>query len=330
MISVLNRSRWSLIGGDVLRGLRVLEDDSVHCVVTSPPYWQMRDYGHPDQIGLDPTIGEYVDRMVAVFRDVRRVLRPDGTLWLNLGDTYLGGRCGGIGTSGITSPRNHVEARKVREALGGAAHRKAEGLAPKNLMGVPWRVAFALQADGWVLRQEIIWEKPTAMPESVTDRPTSAHEQVFLFAASPTYFYDKDAAREPAVWGARQRDQKARNGKAASAAADHVRTRNWRSVWTILNEPTHTEHTASFPREFARRCIVAGCPKDGVLDPFAGTGTTGAVAIGLGRRFVGIELVHVDTCRESLEFAARCPGQDRAPRRARSPEGQASLFEGGR
>ena len=252
---------YKIITGDCIDGLRTLPDASVHCCVTSPPYWGLRDYGHDGQIGLESTPEAYVARMVEVFREVRRVLRDDGTCWVNLGDSYKN---------------------------------------DKQLAGVPWRIAFALQADGWCLRQDIIWHKPNPMPESVRDRCTKAHEYVFLLTKSAKYYYDADAVKEPACnWGTRDRSEM-RKGTIDPKLKQHgLKGKDWednpmknkRSVWTLNTKGYNCAHFAVMPPDLVEPCIKAGCPEGGVvLDPFTGSGTTGAVAIGLGRNFVGTEL----------------------------------------
>lgn len=294
-------TRWAILPGDVRYRLAEIEAESVHTCVTSPPYWQLRDYGHEEQLGLEATPDEFVAHLVEVMRGVWRALRPDGTLWLNLGDTYLGGRCGGLGVSGLTSERNQDASRKVRAALGGKAHRTVPGLKRKNLVGIPWRVALALQADGWILRSDIIWHKPSAMPSSVRDRPTTDHEYLFLLAKSPRYYFDAGAIREPAI----DPEYAIATG---SRSSDGLRNR--RTVWRVAQEPTSSEHTSTFPRALVRPCILAGAPVDGlVLDPFAGTGTTGVEALALARRFVGIELVSHIEASANLERAAARGGQ---------------------
>lgn len=325
--------RAQILVGDALERLRELPDESVHCVVTSPPYWALRDYGtgtweggnpecehrhvnaRPDhsssemygtrgeqkwaaaaaspmrgtcnrcgavrvdaQLGLEDTPEAYVARLVEVFREVRRVLRSDGTAWVNLGDTYIGGRL------------------------------NVAGLKPKDLVGIPWRAALALQADGWWLRSDVIWHKPNPMPESVRDRPTRAHEYLFLLTKSGEYHYDQQAIAEPATSG--PRGSSFITGKTGAAGLARVSkkvrnasgTRNRRSVWrldevegpdvwTIAQEPYPHSHFATFPRALVRPCVLAGCPVDGVvLDPYGGSGTTGEVALALGRRAILIEL----------------------------------------
>ena len=280
-----------------------LKDESVNCCVTSPPYWGLRDYGTPGQIGLEPTPELYVATMVDVFREVRRVLKADGTLWLNLGDSYVSG-------SGTQVPDSKATVRRPGNPgkNGGVSNRYGQGvigLAPKNLVGIPWRVAFALQADGWWLRSDIIWAKPNPMPESVTDRPTKSHEYLFLLAKSERYYYDAGAIAERSTHAGKvvtlgekslSRGQAAGanvaasgNGTASSVVV--TETRNSRSVWTIPTTPYPGAHFATFPPELARRCILAGCPPGGiVLDPFVGSGTTVMVARQLGREGIGVDI----------------------------------------
>jgi DNA modification methylase len=290
-----------IIQGDCIEGLRTLPDASVHCCVTSPPYWGLRDYGHDGQIGLEATPEAYVDRMVEVFREVRRVLRDDGTCWVNLGDSYSGGKTGRDdadrtirlrGNAGDTIRQGDVYACKNRTV--------PDGLKPKDLVGIPWRVAFALQADGWWLRQDIIWHKPNPMPESVRDRCTKAHEYVFLLTKSERYFYDAEVLREPYADGVgkdRLACPKASVGRGGNEA-NRLRSefyknggRNRRSVWTVTTKPYSGAHFATMPPDLVEPCILAGCPEGGtVLDPFAGSGTTLAVAAELGRSGIGCEL----------------------------------------
>lgn len=286
--------------GDCRDVLRRLPDASVQCCVTSPPYFGLRDYGVAGQIGLEPTPDAFVAEMVAVFREVRRVLRDDGTLWLNLGDSYASTvkGSGGAGKSRLGPNRD----------LQNIGHQKFEprrfdmqGLKPKDLIGIPWRVAFALQADGWWLRSSIVWHKPNSMPESVRDRPTSAHENIFLLAKSDRYFFDADAVKEQAIEYARtpnrpRVDTGIRKG-ASDARIDAVNQcgvnelRNIRNVWTVATQPFSDAHFATFPPALIEPCIKAGCPAGGtVLDPFGGAGTTGLVAGRLQRSAILIEL----------------------------------------
>jgi DNA modification methylase len=258
-----------LLEGDCRVLVPTLESGSVQCVVTSPPYWGLRDYGVEGQLGLEATPQEYLARMVAVFREVRRVLRVDGTLWLNMGDSYAGGGPHhgelNLGKSGTN-----------RGSATGVDRPAVNGCKPKDLVGMPWRLAFALQADGWFLRSDIVWAKPNPMPESVTDRPTKAHEYVFLLTKSARYYYDGEAIREPATYGFSAcegmwdrvgdltRDPMRVNGaRGAVHKGDGSTGRQARSVWTIPSAPYPDAHFATFPPELARRCIVAGTSAKG-------------------------------------------------------------------
>lgn len=247
--------------GDCLDVLPTLKAESVQCCVTSPPYWGLRDYDHPDQIGAEDSPEDYVANLVSVFREVRRVLRKDGTLWLNVGDGYA--RNGGTGNHGpnakVGNTKKLIQRRNCKVP-------SVWGLKDRDLMGMPWRVAFALQADGWILRSKIAWIKKTAMPESVKNRPTNATEEVFLFSKSPSYFYDSQAVREET--GA-----------------------NLRNYWILGPDPSSYGHPAAFPRELASRCILLGSREgDLVLDPFGGSGTTGIAAHALNREALLIEI----------------------------------------
>ena len=303
---------YTIHKGDALTVLRTLPDASVECCVTSPPYFGLRDYGVAGQMGLEPTPQEYVDGMVAVFREVRRVLRGDGTLWLNLGDSYAGsGKGGNPDDSPHKKQRTNAGSmtmvgQTARDAARtrGAGDDRLFGLKPKDLIGIPWRVAFALQADGWYLRQDIIWHKPNPMPESVTDRCTKSHEYVFLLSKSARYWYDAKAVSEAANPACASRYDSAFGGKKTDAiqATGFGNTRptgqraftglaNRRDVWTIPTQPCKLAHFAVMPLALATPCILAGCPEGGtVLDPFAGAGTTILAALQHDRRAVGIEL----------------------------------------
>lgn len=301
-----------------------LADDSVHCCVTSPPYWGLRDYGVDGQIGLEETPGAYVDRIVAVFREVRRVLRQDGTVWLNLGDSYAGSwgaqsRPNGDDVGSTLSRGSMLSARQIAAHPHGThtgSLKNTPGLKPKDLVGIPWRVALALQADGWWLRSDIIWAKPNPMPSSVTDRPTTSHEYVFLLSKSSRYYYDGDAIAEPMEKGSagstftegktgvngmgrvsqapRKQDLLGKNtytGFNGRWDESPTVTRNKRDVWMIATSPYPEAHFATFPPEIAKTCIMAGSPPGGlVLDPFMGSGTTAQVAVHCGRQYVGYEL----------------------------------------
>lgn len=265
---------------------------SVNCVVTSPPYWALRDYGMPGQFGLERTWVRYVARMRGVFRLVHELLADDGTLWLNCGDSYAGAPGGWQGKNGERASRTFTARISNRK--------QGNGLKPKDLVGIPWRVALALQADGWWLRSEVIWAKPNPMPESIDDRPTKSHEHIFLLAKSEQYHYDGDAIREASSPESAARAKRARlakyhaPGSRLHSGLDKVmddRTRNARSVWTISTQPFAGAHFATFPEALVTRCILAGSrPGDIVFDPFMGSGTVAHVATHLGRRFVGCEL----------------------------------------
>jgi DNA modification methylase len=262
--------------GHVLDVLPTLPERSVQCVVTSPPYWGLRDYGVDGQLGLEKTPDEFVSNMVAVFREVRRVLRDDGVCWVNMGDCYAHASSGGGGAVDVrTDGRKTTPGDKVRGRMGGA-NTLADGLKPKDLCGIPWRLAFALQADGWYLRSEIIWHKPNPMPESVTDRPTKAHEQIFLLTKSARYFYDADAVREPAEYGRSEwkgdvlgrvresavSDKRGNNGSTVNGGNGST-GRNLRTVWRIATQSYAGAHFATFPEELAKRCILAGTSERG-------------------------------------------------------------------
>lgn len=273
--------------GDALAVLRDLPDASVDCIVTSPPYYGLRDYGVAGQIGGESSPTEFVAALVAVFREARRVLADDGTLWLNLGDSYSGGSRSTFDTNGGKARgRGHAEARPV------------SGLPDKNLIGIPWRVAFALQDDGWILRNDVIWAKPNAMPESVTDRLSTRHEHLFLLAKSPRYFFDLDAIRVDHAETTIAAATRARKPYAAPGQRANLKTRgmneigaNPGDVWSIPTQPFPGAHFAVYPPTLPERCILAGCKPGGiVLDPFSGSGTTGLAAARHGRRYVGIDL----------------------------------------
>ena len=290
--------RWEILQGDVRETLRTLEAGSVQTCVTSPPYFGLRDYGVSGQIGLEPTPTEYVGQMVSVFREVRRVLREDGTLWLNLGDSYAANRSYQVPST--KGGHKHSDS----QAAGGKASSVPDGLKPKDLIGIPWRVAFALQADGWWLRQDIIWNKPNPMPESVRDRCTKAHEYLFLLSKSERYHFDAEAISEPAVVAGTMQTfaTPAKTARAMGRAqsgnerpdapkVEMKETRNRRSVWTVATKPYSGAHFATFPPKLIEPCILAGCPAGGtVLDPFGGSGTTAAVANEHGRNAVLCEL----------------------------------------
>lgn len=295
-----------VLDGDCRALLSTLAAESVQTCVTSPPYFGLRDYGVAGQIGLEATPDAFVAELVAVFRDVRRVLRDDGTLWLNLGDSYTGSGKGGNPEAGKQATNRGSQSvgslygtgKTTRETAVTNVTRGTFGIGAKQLLGMPWRVAFALQSDGWILRADIVWEKPSVMPESVTDRPTRSHEYVFLLAKNPTYYYDADAIAEPAVTD-QERESVKRGGFAGKTNAMPGReafravteTRNRRTVWTVPAQPFKGAHFATFPPALIEPCILAGSRRgDTVLDPFGGAGTTGLVADRLGRDAILCEL----------------------------------------
>ena len=280
--------------GDSLNVLRTIESNSVQTCVTSPPYWGLRDYGVDGQLGLEETPEEFTENLVKVFNEVKRVLKDDGTLWLNLGDSYNSSSSNRTGTNGYNDGRNN---RSKRFSAGGC-----EDLKPKDLVGIPWRVAFALQSDGWFLRQDIIWAKPNPMPESVTDRCTKSHEYIFLLSKSQRYYFDNKAIAEDAV-----SEKPAGNKNHKYVGTGDVRnrskegllslsgivseTRNKRSVWAVSTKPFSEAHFATFPAALIEPCILAGSKEgDTVLDPFSGAGTTGLVSLAKNRKYIGIEL----------------------------------------
>lgn len=332
---------WRVLNCDVRDGLAQMAAGSVQTCVTSPPYWGLRDYGVSGQIGLESTPEAYVASMRAVFADVRRVLADDGTVWLNLGDSYSGGgNYRGINsTNTLTSKRaSNRGARGLSQALGALG--KETGCKDKDLVGIPWMVAFALRADGWYLRSDIIWSKPNPMPESVADRPTKAHEYIFLLSKSRSYYYDSAAIREPFADATLPRLDRAQSGYAPPGQTPHKgvagpRERrtdkqrghsrrqagfndrwddmkrgdqigagaNKRTVWTVATSPYTDAHFATFPESLIEPCILAGSAiGDTVLDPFTGSGTTGAVAIRHQRNFVGVELnpAYVELARKRI------------------------------
>lgn len=248
-----------VLEGDVQLALSRLPSESVQCVVTSPPYWGLRDYGIAGQIGLEPTLAGFIQALTNVFSEVKRVLRSDGILWLNIGDGYTSGNRGWR----APDKKNPNRAMNVRPD-------NPPGLKDKDLLGIPWRLALALQDNGWFLRSDIVWHKPNVMPESVKDRPTRAHEYLFMLTKTGNYHYDQEAVKEP---------------------AENGHTRNRRTVWNINTCNSGSSHIASFPQALVEPCVLASTrPGDFVLDPFFGSGTVGIVAQRLGRRYVGIEL----------------------------------------
>lgn len=305
-----------IIQGDCIKGMATLPEGCINTCITSPPYFGLRSYnGGDDEIGQEPTVDEFVQKMVEVFRGVRRILRDDGTLWLNLGDSYMSATC-------VPPPQTVANGnnRGMPTDFIPANRQKQNGLKQKDLIGIPWRVAFALQADGWYLRQDIIWHKPNPMPESVEDRCTKAHEYIFLLSKKPKYYFDFEAIKEPLAEssvGRAERKQKlidrtgvgtlgkqvengvdTKHGYAGLALGRNGKTgyskdgkRNKRSVWAVSTKPFRGAHFATFPKELIEPCVLAGCPKGGtVFDPFTGSGTTAVVALNNERNYIGTEL----------------------------------------
>lgn len=315
------------IVADAETGLKLIQDGTVSTCITSPPYYGLRDYGINDQIGLEKTPEEYIERLVRIFREVKRVLKDDGTLWIVIGDCYAGS-----GKGAAQYPENALKYKQgTNKGMLGARttkQTKTPGCKPKDLIGIPWMLAFALRADGWYLRQDIIWQKPNAMPESVKDRCTGSHEHILLLSKSRKYYYDADAIAEPAAFDGRKETFNKGSGKYADAAIvpgnrpqtqhmagkahecwrmkDGIRIRNKRDVWTISTKPYRGAHFATFPPELIRPCILAGSKQGGtIVDPFFGSGTTGIVAKEEGRGFIGI-----DVNRDYMEMAqSRINGQ---------------------
>ena len=276
-----------ILQGNCLEVLKDLPEQSVNTCITSPPYWGLRNYQEEEQLGLEDTPEEFVENLVKVFREVKRVLRDDGTVWLNLGDTYCG-----TGHKGNYTDPKHKEGRNGQKI---ALNNKIDGLKSKDLVGIPWRVALALQQDGWYLRQDIIWHKPNPMPESVTDRCTKSHEYIFLLSKNAKYYFDNESIKEDSVTIIKKRTRKTGTGVDSNignkGSAGNNGKRNKRSVWTVPTKPFKGAHFATFPPDLIEPCVLAGCPEGGtVLDPFGGAGTTGLVAQQHNRDSILIEL----------------------------------------
>jgi DNA modification methylase len=288
----------SILVGDAVARLRELPDGVARTCVTSPPYWGLRDYGNDGQLGLEGTPQEFVENLCLVFDEVRRVLADDGTVWVNLGDSYIGYKGANYlidkSNSNLQKSTNVPSAHNVGTP-------QTSGLKTKDLVGIPWRFAFAMQDRGWYLRQDIIWAKPNPMPESVTDRCTKSHEYIFLLSKKPRYFFDNEAIKEPSVEfqasGFRAREKPVGESIVEAKKRGHgsnvgvTETRNKRSVWAVTTKPFRGAHFAVYPPALIEPCILAGSAEgDTVLDPFSGSGTTGEVALKNGRNYVGIEL----------------------------------------
>ena len=320
MLSMDNIEKNTIINGNSLEVLKSLPDNSIDCCVTSPPYYALRDYGCDGQIGLEETPEKYIESLCDVFSEVRRVLAPQGTLWLNIGDSYNGNK---VGNTDVVKNKKVSESNDFHKKLLGGAK-------PKDLIGIPWMLAFALRSQGWYLRQDIIWQKPNPMPESVTDRCTKSHEYIFLLSKSQKYYFDYESIMEPCAdqsrtnyacgnrtnginkdrndndFGERSKNWKPRTkncqydgqkpnsfhlSRENGEPDKEYYVRNKRDVWTINTKPCKEAHFATYPFELIKPCILAGCPEDGiVLDPFMGSGTTAIVARSLNRNYLGVEL----------------------------------------
>lgn len=315
----------TILCGDAREKLKELPDKSVQMCVTSPPYYALRNYGGGEsEIGLEKTPREYIESLVAVFREVKRVLKDDGTLWLNIGDSYCGSKTGSEGNNKSTlkgGKSNQREAGKRPDK------KPWNGIKQKDLIGIPWMLAFALREDGWYLRQDIIWSKRNCLPESVTDRCTRSHEYIFLLSKKPKYYYDYKAVQEPTVTydnTIRDRDTTKLNNtpgrtRMAGLTTNQYEMRNKRDVWSIATIPYSGAHFATFPEELIKPCILAGSREgDTVLDPFNGAGTTGVVCVKLGRNYVGTELnpeyvamaeKRIEDTRVELEYGIKVSGK---------------------
>lgn len=286
----------TILNGDSLEQLKTLPDQSVNCCVTSPPYWGLRDYGVDGQVGLEETPEDFINNLVLIFREVKRVLRDDGTLWLNIGDSYATSSPGSGGGHAKEKRTGNMPNRK--RSLFDGSNLKFN-CKQKDLVGIPWMLAFALRSDGWYLRQDIIWSKPNPMPESVKDRCTKSHEYIFLLSKSKKYFYDSESIKTESISkdsSNRDRDNTKLNNtpgrsKMKGLKTNHYEKSNKRSVWNVATKPYKDAHFATYPETLIVDCIKAGCPEDGiVLDPFMGAGTTAVVAKKLHRNYIGTEL----------------------------------------
>lgn len=291
---------WKLFCGDALETLRQMEDASVDCCVTSPPYYALRDYGYEGQIGLEDTPEEFIKKLVAVFREVRRVLKPSGTCWINIGDSYWGSGSRGFDFTNTITEKSKLQMNSkgtmnlssLPQLKGNAGKYK-----DKDLIGIPWMLAFALRTDGWYLRQDIVWSKPNCMPESIKDRCTKSHEYIFLLTKEPRYYFDNKAIQEEAAYPFDNRGERTDSRRGTymnSVSGSTGEFRNKRDVWVVPTSGGYSDggaHYATFNPKLIEPCVLAGCPQGGVvLDPFNGTGTTGVVAIKASRKYVGIDL----------------------------------------
>ena len=301
--------KHEIIVGDCMNVIKDIPEKSIDCCITSPPYWGLRNYDQDDQIGLEESPDEYVAKMVELFRGVHHALKDDGTLWLNLGDSYVAGATGSLGNH-TGSEYGFDSSHKTQQEGFRRPDKKVDGLKSKNLVGIPWRVAFALQADGWYLRQDIIWHKPNPMPESVTDRCTKAHEYIFLLTKNQKYHYDNEAIKEDALYAGVPRGGSTNRYEQNNFGGDNKQydTKNKRSVWSVPVKPYKIAHFATYPEDLIEPCVPAGCRQGGtILDPFAGAGTTGLVAKKNGCNFIGIELNpdYAEIARKRIESEQR-------------------------
>ena len=323
----LKENENRIICGDALETLKNFPDESINCSITSPPYYVLRDYHKKEQIGREKTVEEYLDRLINVFREVRRVLKKDGTCFIVIGDSYAG-------TSSKKEQRD-PKYPKGRNGQNPSITQKVLGYKSKDLMGIPWRLAFALREDGWYLRSDIIWHKENAMPEACKDRPTRSYEHIFLLSKSPRYYYDYDSLAEPMKEVSKKRYVRGRskenkylneNSGAKIQKINEARGygqykgdnipqfRNKRDIWTINTTSFRGNHYAAFPPKLAEICTIAGCPKGGIiLDPFIGSGTVGLIALLHNRKYIGIELneEYVDLARKRIETEVKKLGKEK-------------------
>ena len=274
----------SILQGNNIETLKSIPSNYVNCCITSPPYYGLRNYNAEGQIGIEETPEMYIEKLISVFNEVKRILRNDGTLWVNIGDSYAGSGKGGQSENKKSKNWQPVYSN----------HGATYGLKPKDLIGIPWMLAFALRENGWYLRQDIIWNKPNPMPEPVTDRCVKAHEYLFLLSKSKKYFFDSKAIQEPAIYAFDNRGERGDNRRGTECNSVNGATgeyRNKRDVWTVTTEPLGVAHFAIYPQKLILPCVLCACPENGIiLDPFMGSGTTAVVAVKNLRNYIGCEL----------------------------------------